>query len=252
MPIDDALKNLEPAVKNTPVVKNSKKGANNFEVYPDELIDDATKKMGKILIAFFQNELKDQTFHKKRTKTYELPDELVPFVQNLGIYMFNITPFELGRLVTTFNKDINLNYHDFISKIYGKYILETDLSEIFKDSKLENLIKNIPEFRLIQSELINVGMDAQKEHAVINPYIITMGIKPQYRAFACMAVYDLFGDDNNIEITGTQDIFLASPGIKNYVNVAEKYKIKLIATVMENFNKVCDLYIKKWRLFKCQ
>ena len=31
MPIDDALKNLEPAVKKTPVVKNSKKGAKNNE-----------------------------------------------------------------------------------------------------------------------------------------------------------------------------------------------------------------------------
>ncbi len=245
--IDDALEGL-------PVDGKDKRIKSAEEKNSETLVIRAREIMGPVLVKYLNGELDGQL-----PLTKKLDDPMcIKLILELGLELLMIYPDKeirsIGIRMST-NFSYTLNEEDIkrvLSIIGGNYILETDLFDLHK-TNFGLLNNTLPELISLRDNFL-----LPETRATLNPYIIVMGMKPENRALATLAVENAIADNVfpimpdyvHVLYTGAQlekILYSFSPRTIDYVKVAEEFHIKGIKDVIEDYNKSYGMYKGRWK-----
>ncbi len=251
--LDDALEGLPDG--------NKKLERTIGENTPESLVIRAREIMGPILVQYFRGELGGQ----RGSGEIAVSNQFIPVIKDLGLDIFNIVPGKDGYARRILKAELNyLNddiVKDMIKIILGEYSLETDIINLVQNGlhNLENLAFHIPEFKLFNDQLLTCQVPMYKEFliATLNPYIIVMGMKPENRALATLAVKNredkgaikFINEKLPEELTKAQLIEYISqmtPMTINYLEVAKEYGVKEVLPAIADFKDSAENYIAIW------
>jgi len=167
----------------------------------------------------------------------------------LGLETLAITPlYNISKNERIFSVRISHFTDDqrtkLIKQLYGNYAFKTDLVEV-KD------IFTLHELQEIQETIIDEP--AAPYRTTLHPYIVAMGMNPENRPLAILAIKKAEENERIIYLKGrTENASISyalskmTPSTQDYLNVAEQYSIKEIMPCINDFKAICNEYINVW------
>jgi hypothetical protein len=240
MPIDDALKDIEAGEKK----KEDSASEETAVKQPEAMWDYARNIIVPVLIDFFNLKLPGQSDNYGPKYSSYLPS----FLRAIGLEMLTIKP-DVRNTERIFSVNISSLTDEqrtrLIQHMYGDYAFKTDLVEV-KD------IFTLAELKDVQKVIID--HDAARYIITLNPYLVAMGMNPENRPLAILAIKKAEEDKRitylagrfagNVSVPST--LSKMTPSAKDYLAVAKQYGLKKIMPCINNFKAVCDDYIKNW------
>lgn len=264
MPIDDALEEIEKTETATAKDSADKTTANKT---PQQMIENARGLIGDVLVLYFTGKLPGQT---QSQNVYKLDPVCTSIIKKIGLELFNITPeYNRNSGVRSLGTYLNLNQNisqellkEMIKIIAGDYALQTDLINLTNEKNLNRLCEILPEFEVIKNDILDTktaGLNKDYYRATINPHLIAMGMKLEYRPLAILAIEKAnkkgriqliqgvlpgsYGSEMLTENFINKHITAAKPFAQDYVEVAKEYGIKEILPTVNEFNRACGTYL---------
>lgn len=209
----------------------------------------AQKMIGPVLVNYFKGKLRGQSAEKS-ISGYSLK-----ILRNFGLSILNITPYKfspdrgysLGTQLTIGDYIKNNILQDF----FGEYALLTD----FRDKNWYELKERILEFRIISDDIEDCSTDTRAfQRCVFNPYVVVMGMDYDKRPLAVMAVSEMYEQKVYMSVgkNRIEELYfdrckesLTPKGI-DFIKAAEKYDVKEIIPVIDEFNSVLKHYKEIW------
>lgn len=169
------------------------------------------------------------------------------FLQNIGPYVLRLFPFGRSKLKCNIEQSLPAYVWNECLKDINEYLLETDLKSTHKASLTTNYddgVKyKIPDLRVAR-ELVCKSYNYQG-----NAYILPMSMDPEYRFVVAEAIDLAYKDEQlktPIDCNNLEKFLSLTPNMDYIAQAAEKNKIVQLKDIIDNMNKVYDLYCKCW------
>lgn len=250
MPIDDTLGAIYG--KKEEDLSNFDLGSTNDERMV-KMRAQARASIGQTLVDFFKNKLQGLrlsfTFMQNALNVQFPNDFHLPIIEKAGLELLTISPEKEMKFHAEFTYGLSEEIiKEVLTLAVGDYVSETDLCK--KIIENNDAFFLMPEFYLIRSHLLN---DISYIKPTLHPKLIVMGMEPQYRYLATLAIDEAIENKrcNVIEFNLQPKqietyLYKTMPLTQDYLKVAKTYGITEIIPTITSYQKVCKEYANQW------
>lgn len=236
----------EESARGAPAAKKQPEPSEQ-EGVPTTLDTQVCAVMGEQLVSYFNGKLQGQG------QGVSVKRAFVPLIQEVGLYLFTMKPASQSSygyfIDTSFTAQLpKETLARIVTAACGEYARSTDLEDAVIGGGMERLTALLPEMACMKAELLDIPTHQLSYMATINPYLIVMGMVPEHRALATLAVAKAIENGHitlpiiaeHMRFSGSrQNALNASlPLASDFVEVAAEHGITEVVPAMEEYRRV--------------